>query len=541
MSTAIFTLIAAGWLSTGSLVVHIEDSAVRPVAVRLEGPTTGEWPVPGADFMVTGLAPGEYRLRPVFVGAVTGAPVQARVTRASRAAVHVPTAHLGGLRIEADPGICEPGDGWLLTTAAAESVGATHPAFGQAQHLSDAATCHREIGGLAGGGYFIRVDPRANDLPPYAMAFTVAVGQWWIERVRMPQVIVRGRVMFDGVGVPGVRVLFDPAEPVATRTGTAQPSPVRAVTNDEGEYATFLGTIGAHTPRVGFPGRQMQADQSLQGVVLSPGVNHHDLHVGGGRLQVRFTRRGQEVTAIVFGRIVLQASQGPTIVTMLSDTAPREIPLIPAGRYTVSSHVTLGAPAESPGASLTSRVVSVDVRDGMSTDVVLDLTGRPAMLELVDPAGRPQTGAHTVSMPVHPGLRTDDAGRVSLDAVSTGTLLAFRTRDWGMTCHVVTDDRHQRVTVYDATESIVFVWRQDPAEARYRHPANRSHGPLTGATISGVPGATCPIPFNAFSIGVRTQPGGADFTVQLPPGTYTLTLQDGRTLLVTAPGTVEIR
>lgn len=448
---------------------------------------------------------------------------------------------LGGVRFDADPGLCEPGD--LLeavSTGKVTSVGEDGTVI-RARGLPLPATCHREIGGLAPGVYIVRVTPSHTDLPPYSVPFQLRAGRWTNVPMRMPPVVVRGRITSNGQPIAGVTHGFAPTSGTGT-TGQKLPAEIlfSGVPSDEqGQYATVLWSPGDYTQSFRLEGQELSIAQRQ--VRFGSGVNTNDVDVGAGGLRIWFTERGATLQEEITVRITLQtlpqkpfnrvARAGPTAV---------DIGMLGPGTYVVRATAERRT-AEGGVVSLVSaREVEVKVSANQATDVSIDLDSREGWLEVFDPDGRPIEGAAVVSYPGATSLRTGEDGRVSLATLPVGARVPIRTRTWGMTCHVVTEALQQRVTIADASESILLRVPQGPANERPLT-ATAARQELAGSFITGLAGASCPLPYEAFSIAEARTLGAVEFTLMLPAGSYKLTLRDGRTFDFRAPGLIQIR
>lgn len=551
MTAAIFTLIAAGWLSTGSLVVHIEDSAVRPVAVRLEGPTSGEWPL--GDVLrttLTGLAPGAYRVRAVFAGSVADFSQNITITRAGVAEVVLGTARRGGVRFVADPGMCEPGDQWTFRSTVfviaqhgtdKEPAGWTMPSIG---------TCVREVGGLQAGRYQLQVTPPSSVLPPYMLQFQVRAGEWTSVRLPHPPVVVRGEVKAGGEPVSGVRVSFRSritGLSVASTPGLAltPESPLvflNVPSGSDGAYVTVLPAPGTYVPEYTATGVHSLPSASAD-VVIQPGSNRHDVQLADARIRVLVSYRGGVVPDTMLVNVTTQLLPHPPTVQRLTDpVAGYEQRVFSPGTYTVTASATLPRDDGPPLALVASRMQDVAVRPDAATDVLIDLVPTSAMLRVVDHLGQPIEGASVYGQPLGSRVSTDDRGEVSLSTIAPGSRVVVRTRNWGITCHVVTTDAIQVATVVDHTArvSIAYPHEGDAPNLGALAAADLKRI-LGGAVVRGVSTATCDVPFEGFSVAETRLPKALELSIDLPPGQYQLVLRDGRVLAVTSPGRLEIR
>ncbi len=451
---------------------------------------------------------------------------------------------LGGVRFDAETGLCEPGDTSRALSVGNITVVGPDGKVTRARGLPFPATCHREVGGLAPGRYVVQVTPPRSVLPPYSVSFEVRAGQWTDVPLTLPPVIVRGRVTSNGTPITGAVPNFTPASGTTTLQWQSgrQPSafsPVRS--DDDGRYAVALWAPGTYTQSFSLEGRQLPLTASE--VTLGLGVNLHDIEVGAGALRVFFTERGASLIDPLTVRVTLHSlPQRPFVRTVRASSGPVDVATLAPGTYVVRATAERRS-AEGGVISLVSaQQVDVTVSAHQSTDVTIDLVSREGWIEVTDTAGRPIDGASVVTYPGAASQRTDERGRVSLGTLPVGARVPIRTRTWGMTCHVVTDDLLQRVTIADAAEEVVISIPHQPAGARPTGAEARQLRQVTdGASVSGLAGATCPLPIEAFSIAEGRAAGAVELTLMLPDGWYTLTLRDGRTFQFRAPGRLEIK
>lgn len=555
-------LAAATWFSTGTVIVEIEGSPVQPVAIRLAGPAEGEWPLDGRSRVVlAGLAPGEYAVTPVFAGKTTPFNPKVEVRAATLATLHVPTAAYGGVRFDADPGMCEPDDPWK---AALVSL---RPAAGEGQGLQRVLTnvpaatehCVRSLGGLLPGSYTFQVTPPERRMPPYTFTFRIEPGKWLTRRLPAPSVVARGTVTYGGEPAAGVDVRFlSPAPPVAPpRAGNPGTLPVEPTTltvgfstdgprtDEAGGFVMALLTPGTYVPAAADSAGALLVQQPIGEVQLQAGVNAIDIVIGGGRLFVDFIRLDRHVGRSIAATVVAQHARGTARTMGTSDVMePLRIDALPPGAYSVSATASTTSEEGTPVTLVASSVQVVFIEDAEARRVTIELVERPATLEVVNAEGTPIESATLLSTPVLAPIKTDASGRASIDQLAVGTRVAIRSRTWDMTCHVVTGQAVQRVVVAAATEPVLLTWQdaagptRPPAQLGLS-PGSRV-GPFGGATIAGVPGATCPIPLSAFSLATVRLPRPG-LLINLPPGAYTITLADGREFSFTAPGRLEVK
>jgi hypothetical protein len=544
------------WLGSstiGSLTVRIEDHLVQPVVIAIRGPVERDVFLEGAQTVtVAALPEGHYQVRPVFAGTVIGAPLTVIVGRGGHTQLDMPLGDIGGVRFDADPGMCEPEHPWSFIFSGMV-LGEGHPerrSVGDV-FMPEAKTCQPEVAGLAPGAYWVRVTPNSKDWPPSSTFFRIEAGQWTTVRIAVPDVIVRGRITSSGEPMVGVHVGFSPTpETLALRQKGISSAASPSITDNEGRYVVALDVPGTWRQFVEsvrpvgsivFPGTggAMAQGEMLEGipeeVTFGPGININDLELGGGNLRVWFTERGAPMPA---DRVVTMTMQSlptrPREVVVTTTGGPHQQRIITPGRYLISATAQSQDAAGHPVTLVSARQQEVIVTTMTTADVSIDLVERDAIwLEVLYADGTPSEGAYVVPYPGSPSLRADDDGRVSLDTVPVGTRLSVRTRMFGITCHIVTPDPRQRVVVEPATAEL-FLTTPDAAVTDARRV-------LGGSTIAGVPGATCAVPFEGFSSAQVRLPDTTAIKLMVPPGVYTLTLRDGRTLVAQAPGRVDVR
>lgn len=452
---------------------------------------------------------------------------------------------VGGVRIDADPGLCEPGDSWKVTSHSVTVVRPDGSKILRAQAgplFALPETCAREIGGLLPGRYLVQVTPPRAVLPPYSFAFEVRAGEWTQVQLRLPPVIVRGRVTSNGVPVPGALPGLTPTPETARQIPARRSEPTTFVewpTDNDGRYAAARWAPGTYAQSFLLNGQKLPGTSAELTVGL--GVTEHDVEVGAGALRIWFTERGATLQGEVTVRLTLHAlPQKPFNRVIRAGATAVDVGILAPGHYIVRATAERRSADGSVVSLVSAREAEVLVSPNLPTDVSIDLVSREGWLEVFDPDGRPIEGASVVSYPGAASLRTDKDGRVSLATLPVGARVPIRTRTWGMTCHVVSDDLLQRVTIADAVESIVLRVPQEPVDVRPRQ-TTAARQELLGSTVTGLVGAACPLPFEAFSVAEARVPGAVEFSLMLPAGSYTLTLRDGRTFAVRAPALIEIK
>lgn len=533
-------LAAASWLGQaagGTLVVRLGDNPVQPVVLTVRGPVDRDITVDGArDVTVRGLPVGRYDVRPVFAGAIPGSPVVALVDQGRTALVDVPLDGLGGVRFDADPGMCEPWHEWSITSVAIRWPQDEPPARRLDVPLPSSRTCLRELGGLAPGTYRVTVVPPPHDLPMFSAIVRVEAGVWTVHRMALPPVIVRGRVTSNGEPLTGVQVTFipTPATLQAWRSPPPQMSFSGAMSDTGGRYAAALNEPGAYR-QVLRPIGQDPLPERPGEVAVGPGVNLHDIEVGGATLRVWFTEHGTPLAPDRAVTLTMQSlPERPFTPPVRSSEGPVTVRLITPGRYTVSATAQYVDADGRPVTLVSERQTSLTIASMTTSDLTVNLIRRDATwLEVRHADGTLGEGAYVVPLPGAPSLRAGEDGRVSLETVPVGTPLTIRTRAWGVTCHAVTLDPLQRIVVPDASEMLVLTWSRNGD-------VQMARAALGGAVLAGIPGATCAVPFEGLSVGESRVTGRVELRAQLPPGAYTLTLRDGRTLTMVAPGRYEI-
>ncbi|GMV20312.1 MAG: hypothetical protein AMXMBFR57_02610 [Acidimicrobiia bacterium] len=551
-------LAAATWFSSGTVIVEIEESPVQPVAIRLAGPAEGEWPLDGRSRVVlAGLAPGEYAVTPVFGGQTTPFNPKVEVRAATLATLHVPTAAYGGVRFDADPGMCEPDDPWKLTSVSMTLVLPDGRQRSGMMTNVQAATphCVRELGGLLPGRYQFQITPPSSRMPAFTVNFTVAAGKWTEERLAAPPVVVRGQVTYGGDPVSGITVGFLPdGTPATSTTRTAAPvlwstSSMGAFlagrTDTEGRFALAVVQPGVHQARASNVLGTLDVQHPSTPVNLAAGINEVDIRLGGARLRVQLRRADRHHTQPVAAAVAVQHIRGPSRTIAVNDvTQATTIDALPLGIYSVSATGTTTDGQGNPITLVASRVQSVTVAEA-GASVVLELVERAATLEVVDAMGVPLDGASIVPRPATETFKTDHAGQATINHLAVGTEVTIRSRTWDTTCHVVNDQPLQRVMIPSATAEVLLSWQTGepatsgpvPPGAAPRPP---SQGPFQGARLSGIAGAGCAIPLSSMSVATVRVPR-VGLMLNLPPGAYTITLADGREFSFTAPGRLEVK
>jgi hypothetical protein len=533
---------AAAWLSQGggTLVMHLPDNPVQPIGISVRGPVEREVTLLRygvREVVVRGLPPGRYDISPTFTGTVSGPTTVVQLVEGSGTTVALPISQVGGIRFDADSGMCEPGFEFSFIPLAIHGGARPSPVPVGGVPLPTSTSCQQEIAGLSPGTYRVRIIPPRHVLPEYYALVRIEPSAWTTHRIAFPPVVVRGRVTSNGEPVPGVQVVIRPmALPPLTgvRPGSTLTTFDQSVTDADGRYILGLSAPGVYRQTLRETG---QADTpGIRGEVdLRLGVNDNDLEVGGGTLRVWLTERGAVMAPDRTVALTVQSlPQLPKRPTVTNPSEPFEMRLITPGRYVVSATARTVDAGGRPVTLVAAQQKEVVIVQSGTVDVSIDLIQREeTWLEVAHADGAPAEGAYVIPHPGAPSLRADERGRVALETVPVGTRLPIRTRMWGITCHTVTHAAFQRVVVPDATETLVLTWTQNNNVTMGRQA-------LGGSIIDGMPGATCALPFEALSVGESRVAGRVDFKVQLPRGVYTLTLLDGRTITVTAPGRYDI-
>ncbi len=550
-------LAATTWFATGTVVVDIEESAVQPVSIRLAGPAAGEWPLEGRSRVVlAGLAPGEYSVTPVFAGKTTPFNPKVEVRAATIQSLRVPTAAYGGVRLDADAGMCESDDPWQLvsvTMTVAMPGGRT-----RSQHMTNVQaathTCVRELGGLLPGRYQFKVTPPAARMPAFTIAFTVAAGKWTEERLAAPPVVVRGQVTYAGEPLSGVTVGFvpegvptPPARPAELETWLTSSMGAFFVnrTDEGGRFALAVVRSGTHVPQASNVLGPLDVQHPATAIDLAAGINEVDIRLGGARLSVELRRSDRNNTQPIAAAVVVHHIRGASRTLAVNDVnQATTIDALPLGMYSVTASGTTADGQGNPVTLVASRVQNVTVAEA-GASVVLELVERAAILEVLDAVGSPLDGASIVPRPATETIKTDAAGRAAIDRLAVGTEVTIRSRTWDTTCHVVSDQPLQRVVIPAATAEVLLTWPVEPERASSvvlppGATAARAKGPFAGARISGLLGAGCVIPLSSMSVATVRVPRPG-LMINLPPGAYTITLADGREFAFTAPGRLEVK
>lgn len=253
-----------------------------------------------------------------------------------------------------------------------------------------------------------------------------------------------------------------------------------------------------------------------------------------GTVRLMFTEHGRfDITAVV-GTVYFEVPGGGSRqrrVTTFQEPLVMEAMPIGTHRLTVVAQTMTSA-------LVSSEVHEVRVTAGAVSDARVNLVRRSGAIHVRDAAGLPVGGAHYYSSPSAVNSTADDGGMISLATLAVGTSVTVRTIQWGMTCHRVTASTRQTVVVPDATDELVIV---TPTMPTSHLPQRRGLVPsalLTGAVVSGLPGADCAIPYEHFPVTLAREGGMTAHTMLLPQGDYTIRLSDGRTLAVRAPGRI---
>jgi hypothetical protein len=257
-----------------------------------------------------------------------------------------------------------------------------------------------------------------------------------------------------------------------------------------------------------------------------------------GRVRITFTENGGPATTVVTGALYFEAhglsSRERSVSTF---TAPLDLGAMPNGRYRFSA---VAQSATSVLVAAQVHEVTIDAHQSAAA-FTIDLIKRSGTARVIDASGAAVAGAHFYTSPSSVNSTADGDGRINLATIATGTALTIRTIQWGVTCHRVTAAEAQTIVVPDAIEPLVIVTATAPTSA---HPQRRHILPsprLVGATISGIPGSDCAVPYEHLPVTLAKVNGRTEHTMLLPFGKYTIRLRDGTLLTAEAPGRLELR
>lgn len=257
-----------------------------------------------------------------------------------------------------------------------------------------------------------------------------------------------------------------------------------------------------------------------------------------GRVRITFREDGGPPNTAVTGTVYFEApGLGSRERSVSTFKTPLEIGALPNGRYRLS------VVAQSATNVLVASIVhdvTIDAHQSAPA-ITVDLIKRNGSARVVDATGTPVAGAHFYTSPSSVNSTADDEGRINLATIASGTSLTVRTIQWGMTCHRVTAAAVQTVVVPDAVEALVIVTPTTPTstlpQRRHILPSPR----LSGATISGIPGSDCAVPYEHLPVTLAKVNGDTEHTMLLPFGRYTIRLLDGTILRAEAPGRLHIQ
>lgn len=256
-----------------------------------------------------------------------------------------------------------------------------------------------------------------------------------------------------------------------------------------------------------------------------------------GRVRITFTEGGGAPNTAVTGTVYFEApGRGSRERSVSSFKTPLEIGALATGHYRFS---VVAQSATSVLVASMVQEVSLDAHQSAAA-ITVDLIKRSGSARVVDATGAQVAGAHFYTSPSSVNSTADDDGQINLATIATGTALTLRTIQWGVTCHLVTDANVQTIVVPDATEPLVIVTATAPISA---HPQRRHILPsprLSGATISGIPGSDCAVPYEHLPVTLAKVNGRTEHTMLLPFGRYTIRLLDGTILRAEAPGRLHI-
>lgn len=256
-----------------------------------------------------------------------------------------------------------------------------------------------------------------------------------------------------------------------------------------------------------------------------------------GTVRLSFGEDGKVGTTALMGSIYFEVLGGGVREFPVRDfSRPMDIPRLAPGTYRFS------VVAQTTTRALVSAAVVVGtIRNaGDVVDLHVNLIERKGAIRVINSLGAPVAGAHYYTRPPAVNSSADASGRIPLALLAAGTELTVRTIDWGMTCHVVTSAAQQTIVVPDAVEELIIATPIVPPDALLRRRHIVSSPLLAGASIAGIPGAECAVPFSHFAVTLANRGGRTEHTVLLPFGEYTLRLPAGRVIPVSAPGRVDI-
>lgn len=256
-----------------------------------------------------------------------------------------------------------------------------------------------------------------------------------------------------------------------------------------------------------------------------------------GTVRLSFGEDGKVGTTALLGSVYFEVlGGGVREFPVRNFSRPMDIPRLAPGTY------RFAVVAQTTTRVLVSADVAVGTirHDGEVVDLPVNLIARKGAIRVINSLGAPAAGAHYYTRPPAVSSSADASGRIPLALLAAGTELTVRTIDWGMTCHVVTANTQQTIVVPDAVEELVIATPIVPPDALLRRRHVVSSPLLAGASIAGIPGADCAVPFTHFPVVLANRDGRTEHTVLLPFGEYTLRLPTGRVIPASVPGRVDI-
>ncbi len=387
----------------GEVFVGVANQRFAPVTFRLDQAGRKHMAaVHGQRWAAaSGLAPGVYRVTPIYRGGHAGRSQSVEVRSGATTVIRFMRQALGALDVEAEPPLCNQAPWVHLTRSSITSSGRAEMEVVRSEMSS---TCTLRIEGLEAGDYLVRFVNRTTGALAQSPAH-IAPGEVTVARGLATGVRVLGTVTRDGRALVGV------VDVVLSLEGQRLDAEVaRARVLPGGAFELTVPEPGTYVAKLEVNG--MASLGSERPVVLSTGVQRLDWVVHPGTISIDIRGWGRESPVLLTFRRVgddVTGLVGTGRVIQTHEDLPIAIPGLPPGRFEVSARQQLPSRLELVSGRRTLEISEHDP----TVRLTLELRRYEAELEVIGPDGQ-RVAAATVTLGETDSIRRIEPGLFSL-------------------------------------------------------------------------------------------------------------------------------